>query len=660
MAEENRSLKELYLRAFDSAVPAILASQREDGSFWGDEGTYSVYSQNAGFVLALLYSTPGSRYCGDEELLRAAVRSGNFNLRSINDDGTFPIVTPGGEWGHSSDEWRVYFWMELFHLIQGKLDDSKRALWRDGILRGVEACYRTAERGFNSIDYKMGVGFSSPNHMAWFFLCLYRAGSLFDRNRYVELAEEGFRKVIEGQTVDGLWYESGGPTPMYNLVTALALANYYTFSRNPRCLAPLKRALDFHIRYLYPDLSIIETSEGRQRYHPRVGYFPLQFSHWPEGRGLLRRAAERIVEEGVDYLRFQTLSFVASTLPGLEEGEEEELRFPEIFLVESERIGVRRRGSWVVSFSGFPGQDWPGRWRLDHQNCLSVFHRDVGLVIGGGNSKDMPEFSSFSVQEGGKLIYKPTYSSLSFSPEGDSIHLRYGDTLCGITSSFPDGDRIRLTFALMKGEPDRVEAGFTIYLPPGGEIAVRGAEALLRDGSSRLSLPGEGKIQGDEFTISSSPGATIIYPLLPFNPYDRKGIAPREHAVVGVRWELSKDRPEATATVEISKRSGRRHTRNLLSNLRNRKIPHSKARTPYLLTDVTRSGTSVGVRFPRRPRVRRRSACWRDRRSGDNLPPPSTTPSRSVWSQKMRRCSDPPDSPPISPRGEGRFPSRRS
>ena len=63
------------LESLDSAIPDILASQKDNGQF-GAEPWIST-DQNVLLSLAAVWSLEDSRYCGDEAVLSAIVQGGH-------------------------------------------------------------------------------------------------------------------------------------------------------------------------------------------------------------------------------------------------------------------------------------------------------------------------------------------------------------------------------------------------------------------------------------------------------------------------------------------------------------------------------------------------------------------------------------------------------
>src|SRR5690606_30685604 len=58
---------------------------------------------------------------------------------------------------------------------------------------------------------------------------------------------------------------------------------------------------------------------------------------------------------------------------------------------------IAREDPWIVSLSAYCCERTPNRFIQDRQNLISIYHRDAGLIIGGGNTKLQPFWSTLTV-----------------------------------------------------------------------------------------------------------------------------------------------------------------------------------------------------------------------------------------------------------------------
>jgi hypothetical protein len=169
----------------------------------------------------------------------------------------------------------------------------------------------------------------------------------------------------------------------------------------------MERGLEFQIKYVYPDGSLVETLDGRARYSsdpPAAAHFV--FSQLEEGRRFAKFLVAQLTRRGT------MLPLSSSLLLNLlyyHEGDESKLPIEKksYNLNSGSKATVRRKAPWFYALSGFTAPTTRNRWGLDRQNFVSVWHEGVGLIIGGGNSKGQSEWSNF-IFRAGRPAYIPS------------------------------------------------------------------------------------------------------------------------------------------------------------------------------------------------------------------------------------------------------------
>ncbi|MHC4715645.1 MAG: hypothetical protein ACYS5V_01630 [Planctomycetota bacterium] len=412
---EPEQIREAILEHLAGGVE--LARQRfdaETGRFLADGGGWAVTNQDVIFPLAVLFTAEGGRWGGDSEVLELAELGGDA-LRDWQDDqGRFEFIKPdGSRWGKTYMCWSMYHWLEAHALLSGAMDAARRGRWEAGL-----------RLSFDGVARELAGGTRLHNIPCWHAMGLVRASEVLGEERWGRLGRELIARHVEAQNPEGYWPEGGGPTTLYNLVYAHAVGLYHAFTGDESVLECLRRALEFHLRFTYPDGTAVETVDGRVKYNPEPiaigcpGFLP-----FPQGRGLVSHLVARARQVAPEGRLSPYLAPVALHAPD-EPAEAIPQQQGEFLSIHHGRALVRRRGPWFYCLSGYltPAEDVPEvsrrRWILDRQNCLSVWHERAGLVVGGGNSKGQPEFSTFQVISGKAVWLQADAAALRSDGDG--------------------------------------------------------------------------------------------------------------------------------------------------------------------------------------------------------------------------------------------------
>ena len=111
------------------------------------------------------------------------------------------------------------------------------------------------------------------------------------------------------------------------------------------------------------------------------------------------------------------------------------------------------------------------RWIQDRQNHVDVFQDELGLVVGGGNTKLQPYWSTFTVGDPGLLRHTPGDEDPNFTPqitlkwvadkarlqpEARRLYLNYGEAEAWVEAEKGEGEGLALVYHAPAGK--RVEA----------------------------------------------------------------------------------------------------------------------------------------------------------------------------------------------------------
>jgi len=200
---------------------------------------------------------------------------------------------------------------------------------------------------------------------------------------------------------------------------------------------------------------------------------------------------------------------------------------------------LRRQDGWFYCLSGIVTPPVETRWGQDRQNFVSIWHEHTGLVVGGGNSKNQPEWSSFSVGHGTDAAYLPKAASLRPGKSGDTLSLDYGEYTCTAHVRIMNARSLELC---MEGPTE---------VPATGQLLLRlvwGQEMVTDTGDTRtlaaepviLRAPAKGMWVGcGSWRFRMPAGSQFAWPVLPFNPYAADGAAPQEEAEAILRIPLA-------------------------------------------------------------------------------------------------------------------------
>ncbi len=201
---------------------------------------------------------------------------------------------------------------------------------------------------------------------------------------------------------------------------------------------------------------------------------------------------------------------------------------------------------------------------------FSIFRDKVGLVIGGGNTKLQPAWSTFTVGDESLLKHKPGDEEPNFLPlAGKLFHVpsaaklvrepAWGlDLTCGPETCKarvrPIDDRTlvcQLSATAVSGMP--VTAHITL-LPHLKQLLETGGGKRIELGEDPLNLSADqvgGSITHAGWRLKVPASATLLWPALPHNPYRKDGRAEAREGRISVRIPFDADHRQYDVTLEI-------------------------------------------------------------------------------------------------------------
>lgn len=546
--------REWLLKSLTEAVPGILASQDPDTGRFGT-APWICSDQNVLLPLAAAWAieSPGNPYFHDAGLLTAIAKGGEALVDDQDERGMWIFrKKDGSTWGQIHMPWTYSRWIRAYALVREALPPETREKWERGL-----------RLGFNGIrKYMDGAVHNIPCHHA---MALAIAAHVFGEAEWAEAAKAFIARVVAAQDPAGFWSEHYGPVVGYNEVYVDALGVYYAVTADETVLPALDRSARFHAAMLWPDGSPVAAIDERQIYHAGRDYGNVGFSHTPAGRGYLLAQTAPLREQNrpinADYAAAMLLySGAGEAVPPTAQQDRGR------FVLGDGGALVERRRPWQWCFSAYACQPTRSRWIQDRHNLVDVFHDALGLVVGGGNTKLQPYWSTFTVGDPTLLSHRPGDENPEFLPAIDllwyptratlalddppTLALEYGDLAAQVTATpLPDG-ALRLTYRAQAPEGRRVEAHVPLLWRP-GRVRCGSGRILLLD-ESEISLEAAelgGHLSWSGLGVDLPPSAALRWPARQHNPYTKDGSAPLSTAKLVLILPLSATEPEQSVVL---------------------------------------------------------------------------------------------------------------
>lgn len=531
-------------------APEALKTYDEKTGHFGS-GIWICRDQESMYPLAAAYAldVPGNRYHRDAKLLETIMKAGDALAADTDDQGRWMFrKKDGSTWGMIHMPWTYSRWIRTFGLIRDDMPPERRAAWEKALLNGYDNISKTTLKHLHNI----------PTHHA---MGLYIAGKLLDRPQWCTQAAEFLRKAAEAQSPNGYWSEGEGPVVNYNFVYVEAIGIYYAWSKDETVLPALERASRFHRNFTYPDGNCVETIDQRNPFHASVHQANVGFTFSPVGRAYLASQWAHLKDTG-----FSPDSMTSYVLYG-QEGpiEAADASGPQVYVLSEDGVDKAmtvRQGPWFICLSAFTTPISGSRWIQDRQNLVSIYHNKTGLLVGGGNTKLQPGWSSFTVGDPGLLAHEPGDENPKFVPAGELYHvpsaaklirepvpgldLTYGLQTCRVRVSIKDEKRLEYVVSA-SGEGKLPVVARLVLLPRMGETIRTGAgqERKLTDEAiawTAEQVQGALHYAGCDSRLPACAG--LSWPVLPHNPYVKDGHAAASEGRIEVRLPFTQDASE--------------------------------------------------------------------------------------------------------------------
>lgn len=526
-AAERITFKDRCLRDLVAQAPAILASQDPRTGRFG-QGIWIVNDQHAMLPLAALWATKaaGNPFYRSADLLSAIMAAGDALIADQDASGKWEFrKKDGSTWGAIYMPWTYSRWIRTFHLVRDAMPAPRRAKWE-----------RALRLGYTGIARELA-GARLHNIPAHHAMGLHFAARALGEPSWADQARDILRRIAAHQHPDGYWSENAGPVVLYGTVYVEALGIYYAASGDREVLPALERAALFHAYFTYPNGTDVETIDERNSYHETVRVPNAGFPQTPEGRAYTARQLRLYGkplpwDEAAALLLWGTEGEAAGFDPARGDFD---------YSLPGGGAAVRRRGPWTLVASAFTAPVPKSRWRQDRQNFLSVFHDRAGLILGGGNTKLQPRWSTFTWGDLNLLRHRPGDQDPDFLPPPGLRHvpsaarlltggefgveLDYGGPQGRVSVRVRDASRADVTW---EAAPE-LQGHVTVLARPAAPLRL-GEKSWARLAAAPFPIaPGaSGWLEHAGFRLEFPPAATLVWPALPHNPYRKDGHAEDE------------------------------------------------------------------------------------------------------------------------------------
>jgi hypothetical protein len=521
--------REYLIKSLVKSVEETLKTYHPETGRFGTE-PWVCGDQNVIFPLSVAWSMKdrANPYYHDKKLLQVIAKGGEALVDDQDENGMWLFLKKDySTWGMIYMPWTYSRWIRAYVLVKDALPKASRAKWEKGLLLGFTGIRKQELERVHNI----------PCHHA---MGLYIAGVAFKNEEWKKAAWDFQQKVMAEQSPDGYWSENSGPVVSYNMVYLDSLGTYYYFSKDPAVPEVLRRSVKFHSAVLWSDGTSAACIDERVIYHKSINIGNVGFSWSPEGRGFILSQLWKQTEGGT---KLTGGDYAASLLLYGGKGEVVPLPSAEaqgVSIIGKNDAVIVRNKPWEWAFSAYTTKPIQNRWIQDRQNMVDVFHADLGLVGGGGNTKLQPYWSTFTIGDPGFLRHREGEEEPNFLPAIDlkwtadkavitqsgnptRMTLTYGDIECAVTVEIMPGERLAiLSYEAPQGK--NVEAHLPFLKIADSIKTEKGAELALGDAELVLDSKNIGKhFDFGRLRVVIPAGSSLRWPAKQHNPYTKDG-----------------------------------------------------------------------------------------------------------------------------------------
>lgn len=552
-------IKDTMLLTLVSICEEVKKLVQENGEIQVDH-LFNIYGQCTGFYFATLYQyqDKNNPYYKDPELLVYMKKCWDYYISLVNEEGKTHILTFGQSWGYVYEEWNTLHLMNTVELLKDVLDKDTVNRYSQVVQRSCEGLARSIKEQFQCKSFQNDLkNHSVPNHFIWSLVCIYRYAVLSVQPKLQEECDRMMEDICKAQLPFGAFLEGGSLVVLYSHTTlgALALYSAYCGNKNATVYQAVLQNIDYLNKCYYQGIEIIGCFDSRNRDEKRGAFphIPGAFLKDETCRMFASRHVSAYHKDNSDLIRIQqSLGFYCASFGTVDENSPLKLSSPEeqeVVYIDrmtpplaeySEEpfntLKIQKKG-FVIPICLLPNKAEDFRWYLQRQNLLSVYHLEKGLLMGGGHSHGMPEFSCFNVISNGRLEYLHTKGHFE-SPE--HFDLWYHDTKCEIKILSITEKEITLRYAAQNlKETDRVLVNIPVPVSFYQQLQCGEKKLDLKQLQySSEKLPAGTVISSEKCSFSLNHDCIFRYPVFAFDTYMQKQTPNRKNAFLILTVEL--------------------------------------------------------------------------------------------------------------------------
>lgn len=515
------------------------------------------------FALAVVwaYRTGNNPFYHNESVLEAIVKGGDALSGTQNEKGEWEFRTKHGSIsGSFLNPWTYFDWIRAYEIVQNVLPDQTKNAWK-----------RSLTTGFDRIATSILPKAQPHNIPAMYATALLVAGNVFDNRAWREQAHAFMKRVLDAQNSQGYWSEHSGPLVSYNLVYCDAVGIYYAHTKDETARKCLERAAQFHDRFIYPDDSLVETIDERNYYDSRKLTYRIGFLFTKAGRSLIRKLRIRSGDKNMYYAVAANILLYTKYVNDFAASPTTDSIQDFRYVTPDGKALVIHAKPWFYVVSAYVAPVSTSRFILDRQNHFSIFHDRKGLIVGGGNTKLQPLWSSITVGDTSLFQYenspKPNFippkglqhvashASLSIGDKGKSsaVTLQYMDSSFIIGFSPMDENTFRIEYSRKPPYREPSQINITVIPNVSEPLLSETGQSRVLDGNNLFWSHDEIgdwiEHRGVRYYLPGQ--ATVRWPVMPYNQYSLEGRADIKDARLVIQIPFSPTQNDYSIVIRV-------------------------------------------------------------------------------------------------------------
>ncbi len=548
-------IKNLIQETLVKAVDPLLNRQTEEGYFKQEnpEAPFGFDSQ-AIYPLSYLYKTkfPGNTHYKQPRILESIKKLGDYCATKTNADGLMYYYSYGNT-GYALEQRLLIFWLDAFVLIKDEFDQKTQKKWVAAMKRSLVHLEKTilgfdSQGAFNS--YSFG---TSPNHASLYACALFIGGTVFKNKKWQTLAIQFMDKFVAFQTNEGYWPEGHGPVGVYCTVSLAGVARMSQMLKG-RYKDAILNAQRYFSKISYPDTSFVELIDKRNHYNANGYTWGFHgFFETPEARSFALHAIEANIKRTQKFTG-ELCARLLENLAHMKDGPVANFKHWSGTQFLGNHSAFIRKNSWQINYSVNPVVVHPhSPFRLDYGKVYSVWHKSIGLIVDGSQSKKNNQHNTFFTKDTDSLgiLYGARLHTNAKEPSIEALYAS-GDRLA-VKTTFKGTNEILISGELVSAGKNAKNIRFNVplYLRLHDEIYVNNKKIILspKKLSTKLKKGSTIKSHSGKVLITLHCDGVIYFPEFLFNPYSSDNSSPIESAFL--RLELCPNQTSKTAQVSL-------------------------------------------------------------------------------------------------------------